>query len=210
MQGIEVNSLMVEVSSEISWLNLWIKAQAQLYSRDFANAIKTYKNMDSHGLLKDNPSLLVNMGYCYHYMCEDSKAIAVLQKVMNRYDLFNIFSILLLLQALRLDPSLTVGRDLLSTILAASGTDEHIRILESLAPTCDMSLWSCEHWVVLGNYMFALKEYERAAYFGQQACTMDRRNVEAFLLKANTLLQMKQYQDAASHCTEALQICPYR
>ncbi|KAJ8931903.1 hypothetical protein NQ314_015172 [Rhamnusium bicolor] len=190
--GVEVNSLMVEVSSEITWLSSWIKAQAQLYSRDFENAIKTYKSMDTHGLLKDNTSLLVNMGYCYHYMGENHRAISVLQK------------------AIRIDPFLTTGRDLLSTLLAASSNKEHIRTLESLTPTMDMSLWSSEHWVVLGNYMYALKKYDKAAYFGQQACLLDRRNVEALLLKANTLLQIKKYQDAASHCTEALQICPYR
>lgn len=111
---------------------------------------------------------------------------------------------------MRIDPFLTTGRDLLSTLLAASGTKDNIRTLESLTSTMDMSLWSSEHWVVLGNYMYALKKYDKAAYFGQQACLMDRRNVEALLLKANTLVQLKKYQDAANHCTEALQICPYR
>lgn len=72
---------MVEISSEITWLSSWIKAQAQLHSRDFANAIKTYKSMDTHGLLKDNTSLLISMGYCYHYMCEDQRAMSILQKV---------------------------------------------------------------------------------------------------------------------------------
>ncbi|KAJ8920240.1 hypothetical protein NQ315_011901 [Exocentrus adspersus] len=192
IKGVEVNALVVEVSSEMTWLSSWIRAQAQINSRDFANAIKTYKSMDTHGLLKDNTSLLISMGYCYHYMCEDHRAISILQK------------------AFRIDPFLTAGKDLLSTLLAASGTKDHIRTLESLAPTMDMSLWTSEHWVVLGNYMYALKKYDKAAYFGQQACLLDRRNVEALLLKANTLLQIKKYQDAASHCTEALQICPYR
>ncbi|KAG5888091.1 hypothetical protein JTB14_021892 [Gonioctena quinquepunctata] len=191
VKGVEVNSLMVEVSSEISWLSTWVKAQAQMNSKDFGNAIKTFKTMDTHGLLKDNTSLLVNMAYCYHYMCEDNRAISILQK------------------ALRLDPFLTVGKDLLSTLLAASGTKEHIRALENLVPATDMSLWTSEHWVVLGNYNYAMKKYDKAAYFGQQACLMDRKNVEALLLKANTLMQIKKYNDAASHCTEALQICNY-
>lgn len=73
-----------------------------------------------------------------------------------------------------------------------------------------MSLWSVEDWVALGNSMYALKKYDKAAYFAQQACWMDRRNVEAILLKANALFQIKKYQDAANHCNEALQICPYR
>ncbi|CAH1170860.1 unnamed protein product [Phaedon cochleariae] len=192
IKGVEVNSLMVEVSSEISWLNSWIKAQAQMHSRDFVNAIKTYKSMDTHGLLKDNTSLLVNMAYCYHYLCNEQKAISILQK------------------AIRLDPFLSIGRDLLSTLLAASGTKDHIKALESLTPVMDMSMWTSEQWVVLGNYMYALKKYDKAAYFGQQACLLDRKNVEGLLLKANTLYQIKKYQDAVSHCSEALQICNYR
>jgi anaphase-promoting complex subunit 7 len=193
IKGVEVNSLVVEVTSDLSWLNLWFKAQAQLYSRDFSNAIQTYKSMDTHGLLKDNTSLLVNLGYCHHYFCEDDDAIAVLQRAM------------------RLDQNLIFGRDLLSTLLASSGKSDHVQHLENLTPTFDMSSWSSEHWVVLGNYMLATKKYERAAYFGQQALFLSHsKNVEALLLKARTLLELSKYQDAAHHCTEAIQICPFR
>lgn len=85
----EVNSLIVDVSSDISWLNLWIKAQAQVHSKDFANAIKTYKSLTGNGPLKDNCSVLVDMAYCYHYICEDYKAISILQKVFIK-SLFNV------------------------------------------------------------------------------------------------------------------------
>ncbi|RZC31825.1 TPR 11 domain containing protein [Asbolus verrucosus] len=191
IKGVEVNSLMVEVTSEVNWLNLWLKAQAQLYSRDFANAIQTYKSMDSYGLLKDNTLILVNMGYCYHYMCEDDKAIAVLQRAM------------------KLDQNLVFGKDLLSTLLASSGSSEHVTYLENLTPSFDMSLWSSEHWVVLGNYMYVSKKYEKAAYFGQQAL-LHSRNIEALLLKTKTLMEINKYQEAVPHCTEAIQICPFR
>lgn len=193
INGVEVNSLVVEVSSELTWLSSWVKAQAQLHARDYSTALQTYKSMDTHGLLKDNTSLLVNMAYCYHYMCEDNKAISMLQK------------------AVRIDPNLIFGRDLLSTLLAASGSKEHQYALENLTPNLDTSLWSAEHWVILGNLMYFLKKYDKAAYFGQQACLMDTgKNVEALLLKANALHQLKKYQEAAVHCTEALQICPFR
>jgi anaphase-promoting complex subunit 7 len=59
--------------------------------------------------------------------------------------------------------------------------------------------------------MLATKKYERAAYFGQQALFLSHsKNVEALLLKARTLLELSKYQDAAHHCTEAIQICPFR
>jgi len=38
----------------------------------------------------------------------------------------------------------------------------------------------------------------------------DGRNVEALFLKASALFQLKKYQEAAVHCTEALKYCPYR
>ncbi|EFA09646.1 anaphase-promoting complex subunit 7 [Tribolium castaneum] len=192
VKGVEVNALMVEATSELNWLNLWLKAQAQLYSRDFENAAQTYKSMDSHGLLKDNTSLLVNLGYCYHYMCEDETAIAVLQR------------------AIKLDQNLVFGRDLLATLLASSGTSEHVEYLEDLIPTSDMSLWTSEHWVVIGNLMFSTRRHEKAVYFAQQALCASPKNIEALLLKAKTLVELSKYQDAAQHCTEAIQICPFR
>lgn len=78
----EVNSLIVDVSTDISWLNSWIKAQAQMHSKDFTNAVKTYRSLIANGPLKDNSSVLVDMAYCYHYMCEDQKAVSILQKVI--------------------------------------------------------------------------------------------------------------------------------
>ncbi|CAH1963459.1 unnamed protein product [Acanthoscelides obtectus] len=192
VKGVEVSSLILDLSSESSWFNQWLKAQAQMNAREFANAIKSFKSMDTHGLLKDNVLLSVNMAYCYHYMCEDNRAISILQK------------------ALRLDPTLVTGRDLLSTLLAESATKEHIRFLEGLVPSLDTSLWQCEHWVVLGNYNLALKKYDKVGYFGQQALLMDRTNIDAYLLKAKAFLHLKGYLIAANYCTEALQLCPYR
>nr|CAI5840221.1 unnamed protein product [Callosobruchus analis] len=192
VKGTDVSSLIVDLSSEVSWLNQWVKAQAQMNAREFANAIKSFKSLDTHGLLKDNTYLSVTMAYCYHYVCEDNRAISVLQK------------------ALRLDPSMVTGKDLLSTLLAESGTKDDILTLEGLIPSLDTSLWQCEHWIVLGNYNLCGKKYDKAAYFGQQALLMDRRNVDAYLLKAKALLHLKEYSIAASHCTEAIQLCSYR
>lgn len=193
VKGVEVNALIVEATSEINWLNQWLKAQAQLHARDFTNAVQTYKSMDSHGFLKDNTTLLVNLGYCYHYMCEDELAVGVLQRAM------------------KLDQNLVFGRDLLSTLLVSLGSAEYHEYLETLIPTSDMSLWTSEQWVVLGNLMYATMRFEKAVYFAQQAlCASHSKNVEALLLKAKTLLELSKYEDAAHHCTEATLICPFR
>ncbi|XP_066247713.1 anaphase-promoting complex subunit 7 [Euwallacea similis] len=192
INGIEVNSLAVTVTSEINWLRMWIKAQSYLHTKDYQHALETYRGLDTHGLLKDNTYLAVSMAYCHHYMCEDKKAITQLQR------------------AIRLDPNLTFGRDLLSTLLVHSDNKEYQCDLENLTSKLEPSLWSPEHWVALGNLMLFHKKYDKATYFGQQACVMDSRNVEALFLKANALFQVKKYQEAAVHCTEALRICPFR
>lgn len=102
------------------------------------------------------------------------------------------------------EPHLKTGRDLLSTLLANSAEKEHHMYLEKLLlPMVDMSLWSAEQFVVLGNYMYVNKKYDKALYFGHQACTLDKRNVEALLLKTRTLMQNQKYQEAAMHCVEA-------
>lgn len=205
-----MNSFIVNVSSEISWLNTWIKAHAQLHTKDFSNAIKTFRSLITIGPLKDSTSVLVDMAYCYHYLCENQKAISILQKVIRETYLNNLRVYIFLFQVIRLDPLSKHGKGLLSTLLAVSGNKDNFHAIESLIPTYDMSLWRTEDWVVIGNSMYALKKYDKAAYFAQQAYWMDRKYVEAILLKANALFQLKKYQDAANQCTEAIQICPYR
>lgn len=109
------------------------------------------------------------------------------------------------------DQNLKTGRDLLSTLLARSNEKEHHLYLEKLvSPTADTTAWTAEQWVAYGNYMYVNKKFPRALYFGHQACTMSPRNVEAMLLKANTLMQMEKYSEVAVHCIEAQSVCPYR
>ncbi|CAG9763420.1 unnamed protein product [Ceutorhynchus assimilis] len=193
VSGIEVNSLVNEVSAEIPWLSTWIKAEAQLHSRDYAKALQTYKTLDTHGLLKDDTSLTVNMAYCYHYMGEDPKAISLLQK------------------AIRMDPSSDLGHDFLSSLLTSSSNKEHQTILERLIPDINKSLWTVKHWVILGNLMLHQKQFDKAVYFGQQAALLDtENNPEVLLLLANALFHLKKYQEAALRCTSALEMYPYR
>lgn len=79
-----------------------------------------------------------------------------------------------------------------------------------MVPSIDVSLWSTEQFVVFGNYLYSSKKYEKAVFYAHQALMLNKRNVEAFFLKAMTLCQLKKYIEASEHCIEALQICPYR
>lgn len=114
-------------------------------------------------------------------------------------------------KAIHAEPNLKTGRDLLSTLLAKSNKKEDAVQLEKLlTPTVDMSLWGVQQWVVLGNYMYVHKKYEKALYFSYKATSMNPRNVEAILLKVNTLMQMGKYKEAALHCVDAQTHCPNR
>lgn len=103
------------------------------------------------------------------------------------------------------------GRDLLSTLLANSSEKEHHIYLEKLLlPAVDMSLWSAENFVVLGNYMYVNKKYDKALYFGHQACILDKKNIDALLLKARTCMQNQKLQEAVLQCIEAQTYNPRR
>ncbi|KAF5308497.1 hypothetical protein FQR65_LT06162 [Abscondita terminalis] len=192
VKGTEVNSFMLGAIAESGWISVWLRGLAEMYLREYKNAIVTFKSLDVPGLLKNNSALLINLARCYNLLCEDKDALTTLQRVTQT------------------NPHFVTGRDLLSTLLANSSKKEHHKELDRLIPDFDMSLWSSEHWVVMGYHMFVNNKYERAAYFGQQACLLNTRNVEALLLKAATFMQINKYQEAALHYREALQYCPNR
>ncbi|XP_044753624.1 anaphase-promoting complex subunit 7 [Coccinella septempunctata] len=193
VKGADVNSLTVEATNDVGWLQIWLKAQAQLYSKDFWNAIETLEQLDVPQYLKDNVHLLVTIGYCYHYLCEDQKAIDVLQR------------------AYKLDSNMRRGLDLLSTLLVDTEDETQSDFLESLIPQTDMSSWYPEHWIVFANYMCNCKNYEKAGLFAHKALLVGgENNIEVLYVKAFCFFKMGKYNDAAALCLEALQICPYR
>lgn len=193
IKGADVNSFTVESTHDITWINMWLKAHTQLHSRDFWGAIESFKLLDIPQFLRDNVQLLIIMGYCYHYMCEDQKAIEVLQR------------------AYKIDMNMKHGLDLLSTLLVYSDDETHSDFLESLIPQTDSNSWSPEHWVVFANYMRNCKNYEKAGLFAHKAFMIGGANNEDVLfVKAFCFFKMGKYEDAIATSTEAIKICPYR
>lgn len=179
---------MLEATSDLPWINTWLRAQAQMHSRDYSNAMKTFNSLDTFSLLKNNSQLFLNMAYCYNYMCDDIKAILFLQR------------------AFRAQPNLKTGKDLLASLLARSGDKENIRELEKMARfEKEESLWTSEEWILMGYVMITLKRFDRAAFFGQQACIISKKSIEGLLLKAVAFVQIGKYQEAILHCREILE-----
>ncbi|GJQ75763.1 putative anaphase-promoting complex subunit [Trypoxylus dichotomus] len=193
VKGIEINSLMLEATSEFSWLHTWLRGHAQMNVRDFNGAVSTLKGLDTPALLQDNCALLVTIAYCYLYMCDSKNSIVYLQR------------------AFRIDPNFRYGRDLYAALLAMSQEKENLRELDRLLNLdLDTSVWPAEQWIVVGYSMYVNKKYDRAAYFGQQAYSLNRRSVEAFLLKAYAFIQLNRYIEAVVHFREAKTIAPNR
>lgn len=78
-----MNSLTLNAVTEVPWVGTWLKGQAELSSQDYANAIATFKTLDTVHHLKENSSVLVNMAYCHNYLYQTHKAIYCLQRVRH-------------------------------------------------------------------------------------------------------------------------------
>lgn len=81
-----MNSMMLEAVNDINYLNIWLRGQAELHSKDYTTAISTFKSLDVPGILKSNSMLMVNIAYCYVFLCEDKRAITYLQRVCNIFN----------------------------------------------------------------------------------------------------------------------------
>lgn len=109
-----------------------------------------------------------------------------------------------------INPNFIHGKDFLASLLSKSFEKGHHQEIEKLIPDMDTSMWSSEHWVVLGYHMFVNKKFVRAGYFAKQACLLNKRNIEAILLRAAIFNQLNEFQEASCQYREALQYCPQR
>lgn len=194
VEGTEVNSYTLTATTELNWLNAWLRSFAHTYARDLGTALQTFKSLDQPGLLRNSPILLTNMAKCYTLQCDYTNAMNCMQR------------------ALRVYPQMKKGRDLYAFLLAQNSTQkESVKELERLAYSeSPVNCWSAEQWVVNGYLMLVNKTYERATYFGNQALVLDKKNVEALLLKANAFFQLNKYNEAIRNGDEVRQIAPHR
>lgn len=179
---------MLEATKDLIWLTAWVKGHSFMQMKEYSNAVATFKSLDTPGMLKNNYQLLLNIAYCYNYLCDNMKAKHYLQRVFQ------------------ISPNLKTGRDLLASLLYGANDKESISDLEKLANIeSDVSQWTSEEWIVVGYLMLVHKRYDRAAYFAQQACNLNKRNIEAFLLKGESFMQLAKYHDALQQYREVLQ-----
>jgi anaphase-promoting complex subunit 7 len=178
-------------SMTFDWFNQWIQAFSAFANRDYVASIASLKQLeDTQPLLRNNLHILVTLGQAHHYSGNFPAATLTLQRVH------------------RLDPNHLHGMDILAVLLAK---ERKLKELEQLATRLmQISETVPEPWIAMGYYCYANKKGSKAMYFGQKACMLHTKSVEALLLKGNLLLDMKKLQNAMDHFREAIQIAPYR
>ncbi|XP_063396045.1 anaphase-promoting complex subunit 7-like [Mytilus trossulus] len=174
------------------WLSSWIKGQAYLATREYGNAILTFKQMDQKMCLKDNVYIVNSIAEARFYEGNDTAALTGFQR------------------SHQLDPLFLKNMDLLSYLLAKEKkTMELQRLSEQLMKVTDKAP---EPWISFGYYSLISRKVARTrtVYFAQKASIIDPFNVEAYLLKGTALFELKKSQDASLHFQEALRHAPHR
>ncbi|XP_034945414.1 anaphase-promoting complex subunit 7 isoform X2 [Chelonus insularis] len=193
VKGIEVNSLIVGSSANLSsldWLNTWIKAHAYLHSREYNHAITAFKSLDNINFLRDNFNLLLTMGECYYYAGDDKNALSCLRRARS------------------IEPDNRKGLDLYAALLYKG---QYIKELEKLIPSLTINNeCSSEIYVAMAYTLYASRKFIRANTLTIQAINLNPGNIEAIILRGNTLIEQKKYQDALHQFRAAMQLKPYR
>ncbi|VDI63087.1 anaphase-promoting complex subunit 7 [Mytilus galloprovincialis] len=174
------------------WLSSWIKGQAYLATREYGNAIITFKQMDQKMCLKDNVYIVNSIAEARFYEGNDTAALTGFQR------------------SHQLDPLFLKNMDLFSYLLAKEKkTMELQRLSEQLMKVTDKAP---EPWISFGYYSLISRKVARTrtVYFAQKASIIDPFNVEAYLLKGTALFELKKSQDASLHFQEALRHAPHR
>lgn len=176
----EVSELMLDVNFQFDWMNQWVQGFSCFYSHDYSSCIQILKQLeDSQPMLRNNVHLLVTLGRAQHYSGNFPAAALTLQRVH------------------RIDPNHLPGMDILAVLMAK---ERRLKELEQLSTRLmAVTEEAPEPWIAMGYWCYANKRGYKAMYFGQKACMLHSKSIEALLLKGNLLLDMKKLLHAMDH-----------
>ncbi|XP_015592871.1 anaphase-promoting complex subunit 7 [Cephus cinctus] len=193
VKGIEVNSLIVGCTSNLSgldWLNSWIKAHAHIHNREYNHAVTTLRSLDNVNFLRDNVTLLVTIGECYYYAGDDKNASLCLRR------------------ARIIEPDLVKGLDIYAGVLYKT---HHTKELEKLISIITATgEYTAETYVAMAYALFAARKLSRANTFTAQAMILSPNNIEAIILRGNIMIEQKKYQEALYYFRQAMQLKSHR
>ncbi|KAI5692436.1 hypothetical protein M8J75_008238, partial [Diaphorina citri] len=170
-------------------VNAWIRAHAHMYAKEYKQAIHTFRQLEEGTPFSNNSSLLISLGELYYLSGDFKNALFNLKKANDIEKLQNR------------------GLDIYAAVLYH---ERKISDLERLIPTSLPAELNAEMCTAIAYLLFAMKNYSKALYMAQRACTKDPKSVEPLILKGTILFDLKKYSDAVSHFREALHIAPHR
>jgi len=185
-------------STNLEWLNLWIKGHGHLAVKEFSPAASTLSGLDIRPLLYNNVELLASIGEAQFMNGEYSLAMTTLKRVRH------------------LDRMYVPKMDLFAYLLYREHCSDE---LETLALNLlGVTETSPEPWIALGYYnlqgkLGAAGRLHRVSYFAQKALEIDSRNVDGMLLKGMALMEAKEPKkslQALMEFREAIRLAPYR
>lgn len=173
------------------WLDTYLKGKNNLVSRDYKEAIKNFKNLDSSFTHKST-EILCSLGTSQYLNGEYTNAQASFEKLH------------------RLQPTFTSKMDIYAYLLYSDKSEfDKIATLERLANDMhQVSVNIPETWTVIGYYSLK-KRSQKAKCFAENALLIDNENAQALLLRAISLNKLKAISESAVTFREATRINIY-
>ena len=173
------------------WLNAYLQGKSHLISREYKDAIKVFKNMDSSFTHK-SAEVLCSLGTSQYLNGEYSNAIGSFEKLH------------------KLEPTYTNKMDVYAFLLYSDKSEyDKLSTLERLANDMhQVSVNIPETWTVIGYYSLK-KKSQKAKCFAENALLIESENAQALLLRAAALSKLKAISEAAVTYREATRINIY-
>uniref|UniRef100_A0A0B7A0N2 Anaphase-promoting complex subunit 7 n=1 Tax=Arion vulgaris TaxID=1028688 RepID=A0A0B7A0N2_9EUPU len=199
MRGVDLMSYIMNSVPQVSceWLNSWIKGHSHMTAKEYSSAITTFRSMEPKHGLKDNVLILCNLGEACFHGGHYSQAIAQFKRIHI------------------LDPLCLKNMDIYACLLYKEKKTADLHTLAQ--KLMSVSEHAVEPWIAMGYSSLAFHSTHlnksktiRAIYCAQKAFTLDSLSVQALVLKATALLDMKKAPQAIQHFQEAVRMAPNR
>jgi len=197
MRGADLMTSILNSIPQVSadWLNTWIKGHAHMATKDYNNAVTTFRTLEAKHNIKDNPIVIGCLGEGSFHSGHYTQALTQFRRVHT------------------IDPLCLKNMDLYAYLLAK---EKKFSDLHCLAQNLmSVSETSVEPWVAMGysslhSPTVHKNKIVRAIYCAQKAYSLDNLCVQALVLKGSGLMDMKKFPQAIQHFQEAVKMAPNR
>lgn len=191
VKGTDVNSLIINISSSDSfeWINHYIRGASEIQSRNYSEAIATLKSIDC---LKNNSKIQAMIGEAFYFTGDYERSHQYLKR------------------AYELNPFMKQGIQKFALVCEMYRKTRDLELM--LRPTSAYPYdYSSENWFVMSLYCLSCLKYEKAQYFIERIFMQNQtKNVDALILNARVLHNLKKPNEALVSLRSALKYEPHR